>query len=365
MARNLALSFLIFIISNTISAKSLYMTYLNQFFPFYTEESTEMHLNDKALCIENQYADNLIVVDSLSTGHNKFRFYIRIANLNNEETKSYECVDRNTNKKKSIKNPSCGIIWNYKDSANYYAVTTHCSNSDLHSFYDTRNMTIDITKVENGKTSLLKSVVLQENVNLQNGYNVIDIEYDGNSTYIAIGDKELRQIAELKNIDYYATAQKYGVIIGAAAKIDIERIVLFTDPIMEEKLATRWTRQSLDTYLASATNVYEGYWNFFDKELEEDKLKIGGRYTIALIKNNNGFDIIYINGANVNGANWKCGMLKGKLTKTMFVDNYDLIWYDAMMKPFEYDVYATFENHSVLTLFFPAQGSSLRFAKQF
>lgn len=342
------------------------MTYLNQFSPFYNEEDScsGMWLKNQILYIENKYADNMILADSLSDGHNKFKFYARIANLNNEETKSYECIVRGTNEKKSIKNPSCGIIWNYVDSENYYAVMTHCTNSDLHSYYDTRSMTIDILQVKNAKASLLKSVNLPENVNLQNGYNVISVEYDGNSTFVAIGNKELRQIAEIKNIDYGSGWQKYGIIIGGAAKIAIERMVLFTNPIMEEKLATQWTRQSLDSYLNTANNIYEGYWNFFDKELEEDMLKMGGRYTVALVKNDNGFDIIYVNGANVNNSGWKCGMLKGKLIKTPFIDNYDLIWYDAMMNPFKYDVYATFENHSVMTLFFPAQDSSIRFAKQ-
>ena len=311
MSRILLLALFALSIFGSISAKSLYITYLNQFSPFYNAKDTchNIQLKDKVLLMENKFSDNMIVVDSLSEGFNKFKFYVRIASLNNDETKSYACRNRHTNKKTNIKNPAVGVVWSYTDSENYYAVMTRCTNSDLHSYYDTRNMIIDIIQVENARTSLIKSVALDEDVNLQNGYNVISIEFDGNSTFVAVGDKELRQIAEITGIDYYSGSHKCGVLIGAAAKVGIERMVMFTEPIMEEVLATQWTRQSLDSYLNSANNIYEGYWKFFDKELEEDKLKMGGRYTVALVKNDNGFDIIYVNGANVNNTSWKSGML--------------------------------------------------------
>ena len=62
------------------------------FSPFYNEEDScsGMWLKNQILYIENKYADNMILADSLSDGHNKFKFYARIANLNNEETKIKE-----------------------------------------------------------------------------------------------------------------------------------------------------------------------------------------------------------------------------------------------------------------------------------
>lgn len=121
--------------------------------------------------------------------------------------------------------------------------------------------------------------------------------------------------------------------------------------------------QSLTEHIEKSTDAIEGFYTFFDKELNEDILKTGGRYTLALVKNGNRYDIIYVNGASVNGSEWTCGMLKGSIAPTQFIDNYSLLWYDAMMKPFDKDVYATIENYTLLSLYFPAQKSMIRFAK--
>ena len=132
---------------------------------------------------------------------------------------------------------------------------------------------------------------------------------------------------------------------------------------MKYRLRTDWTLQSLKKHFEQSTDPCEGFWTFFDKELSEDRLKLGGRYTIALVNNGNGYDIIYVDGAKVNNHDWSCGMLKGQISPTQFIDNFSLVWYDAMMKPFVNDVYATIENYALLSLYFPAQKSCIRFAK--
>ena len=151
--------------------------------------------------------------------------------------------------------------------------------------------------------------------------------------------------------------------MGPAARLAVERLVLRCRPIMKLQLSTDWDKQSLTKYFASSNNAYEGFWTFFDKDLDESKLRLGGRYTVALVKNGEGYDIIYVDGAQVNSDQWRCGMLKGHIDATQFIDNYTLTWYDSTMRAFSNDVYATIENYTLLSLFFPAQKSCLRFAK--
>ena len=81
------------------------------------------------------------------------------------------------------------------------------------------------------------------------------------------------------------------------------------------------------------------------------------------MKTEDGYDLIYVQGAEVKKSLWQPGMLKGHITKTVFTDNYDAMWIDATMEPFDKDVYGSIENGIILKLDFPVYKSQVRFAK--
>ena len=107
----------------------------------------------------------------------------------------------------------------------------------------------------------------------------------------------------------------------------------------------------------------EGYWQYLDRDMDDEWLRLGGRYTIATVQAGNGYDIIYIDGAKVKKSLWQPGMLKGHITKTIFTGNYDLFWIDATMEPIDDEAYATVENGVILTLNFPTYKSQVRLSK--
>lgn len=355
---------LLLISSLTIRSQSHYATYLNGFAPFSSvAKHCDVHISDNTLVISNSTSKDLLIVDTISSGIKKFKFYTRIANLNNEANKTYKYTDLTDNSTKKQKNPTWGISWGYIDCNNYYAAILKCHNSSPYDdIIDKRLMTINIIKVEDSKTSVLKTIEMDDGIDLYDGYNVVCVEYDGNKTSIAIGNNVLRYVAQFDNISYTATS-KYGIFAGPAAKLAIERIVLRYSPIVKQQLVTNWNMQSLTQHFANSNNAYEGFWTFFDKDLDENKLRLGGRYTIALVKSGDGYDIIYVDGAQVNNDQWTCGMLKGHIGTTQFIDNYTLTWYDSTMRAFSNDVYATIENYTLLSLYFPEHKSYIRFAK--
>ena len=84
-----------------------------------------------------------------------------------------------------------------------------------------------------------------------------------------------------------------------------------------------------------------------------------------MVKNTSGvYDIIYVSGAVVNSRNWHEGMLKGRLTKTGFIDEYDMVWYDSDMRYMPHDLSAALENGSILTLRFPTLNTQIRFSRK-
>jgi len=126
---------------------------------------------------------------------------------------------------------------------------------------------------------------------------------------------------------------------------------------------SRWTLKELDEHFANSNNPLEGYWRYLDRDMEDQWLRLGGRYTLALVKEQDAYDLIYIEGAQVNKRNWKIGMLKGKLKPTLFVDNFEAEWIDATMEMIDKDVQANLENGVILTFKFPVFKSQVRFQK--
>jgi hypothetical protein len=97
--------------------------------------------------------------------------------------------------------------------------------------------------------------------------------------------------------------------------------------------------------------------------MEDTWLKLGGRYTIALVENSQGYDIIYVDGAQVKKSLWHTGMKKGEMRNTIFTDNFNASWIDATLEPINQDVYATFESGVILNIKFPVYKSQVRFSK--
>ena len=91
---------------------------------------------------------------------------------------------------------------------------------------------------------------------------------------------------------------------------------------------------------------------------------MGGDYTVAIVDNgDNGFDIIYLSGAETNGRQWHTGLKKGQLIPTQFAGHYNLVWYDATMRPLTEETSATIETGEILRLDFPLLRTSIRLAK--
>ena len=138
--------------------------------------------------------------------------------------------------------------------------------------------------------------------------------------------------------------------MGSGAKVELERSVLSFQQSSNVNVETAWTVDSLNRHFEASKDPFEGYWVYLDREMEDKWLRLGGRYTIALVKTTAGYDVIYVDGAQVKKSNWHSGLLKGRLKNTTF-------------RPFSQDVYADFESGVILTLKFPVYNSQVRFSK--
>lgn len=131
-------------------------------------------------------------------------------------------------------------------------------------------------------------------------------------------------------------------------------------------LSTGLTPDSIAILTAAASSDSPtGIWNYLDGENDDLIARNGGRYRLAIIPDGEkGYSVIYLGGAEVKRDSWKPGMIKARLRPTRFTDHYDTVWYDAEMQPIDRDVSATIEQKAILTVYLPALGAKLRFARE-
>lgn len=353
--------FTIWIFSLETNAQEVqYYTYLNQFGEF---KLTDTSIEDKKLVHSNLTDSIKFNIISIGEFESSFTFFVRIANKHNKEGKTIK-TNNNDGKKLKIQQTSWGLVWNYNNPNNYYAVALNGNNTILNEVLDERYIEVEIFRLLNGEKRTLSKRKLSKDLNLQDGFNNILIKYDGNYTKLAIGSKKMQNIATL-DISY-KDSLIVGYFVGSGAKVEIERLVTKKPESKSAKLQTSWNKAKIDNYLqTNQTDLLEGLWAYQDRNINETTTKLGGKYTLAIIKNGqNGYDILYYDGAKVNANNWQCGMLKGKLKRTKFADNYDLVWYDAMMNEYIDDTYADIEAYTILSINIPNRKAQLRFTKQ-
>ncbi len=323
----------------------------------------EWIIDNNLLVLDNANHHPLVVIDTTLVPSNGYQYLVRAAALHNEAGRRYATTDSQGNKK-HVASTSWGIVFGYTDPQHYLRVSVSCNNSRLYDdITDKRQMQVEVWRHKLGSSSRLCSATISSGVDLEDGLNTLVVNVQGREAVISIGKKKLQTVTTVQLTEDELSVIKTGIFLSPGAKIAVERTVLTTESDPPRRIATTWTRESLDQHFSISTDPLEGYWQYQDRDMEDKWLRLGGRYTVAIVAANGGYDIIYINGAQVNGSQWQTGLLKGHISKTIFDGHYDLEWIDSTFAPITQDAYAAFENGVLMTLNFPVYKSQIRLSK--
>lgn len=345
------------------NAGSAYSSYLNGFEPFSADTSSI--IVDNCLRTANYGScERMNLASFIDSSECTFSISVRLANINNKEGGRYSYTDEATGSRRKTISQQWGVVWNYVDSLNYYSLLLSCENSVQHDILDHRSISVKVVEVMEGVSRIIDEALLDKDVNLSAGFNLVKISSDCSITTVTIGEQQPKPYFKFEDIDYTRPWQ-YGYLVGVGACVDVERIVARVNHVTTHDLATTWTESAITDHLEASSDPLEGYWVYLDRNLDDSRARLGGRYTLAIVRQGDGYDILYIEGAKVSGDQWQAGMLKGRLQATPFVGNYNLIWYDALKAPMSEDDYATFDASSaILSLHFPIHKSLVRLYKR-
>ncbi len=348
--------------------KSYYNSVRNNFGGLYPHPGMRMQgrykaIEDDRLVDENATMANAMGFDTMKIHSSSYRYQLRLANTNNKQGKTRSIKNPITGERTNITRTQWGLVFNRDKDGNFCAVVLSCENSAPYDdITDQRSMQVTLMQRTGREETILAQTSLTKGVSLEDDLNTICVDVDERGVKVSIGKQDLQPVLEA-DVKRPTGAVQVGYLVGPGASVSIERAVLTIDNERQVANSTLWTVDALDEYFAQSADPAEGYWKYLDRDMQDDWLRLGGRYTLAVVRADDGYDLIYIDGAQVKKTMWQTGMLKGHMTKTIFSGNYDLTWIDATMEPIEKDAQASIENGVILTLSFPVYKSQVRFAK--
>lgn len=301
------------------------------------------------LVISNESSDTIVRFIKTDNAKN-FIFSFRAANLNNATGKKYKFNDFQ-GKSHYVKNPSWGIIFKDNDRTSKILISaSNFQNEDL------SPITLDFSFFNSDgiiKTSLSK------NIDPFLGFNSISLRKDDKGLSLFAGNRSFAPVFE--NIKCCFNPEYIGFFICPGASLCIDNISLrYIGETVDRnnKFIHLGNEDARVSYFNHSKDLLEGEWEIFDRMLEEDMLKSGGNYRLALVKTDEGYEVLYIDGAVKNPHVWEAGMTKAFLYQTSFKNVFNVIWLDPSGNPVNGEIVAQFTAPDIISFQFPDHGTS-------
>lgn len=264
---------------------------------------------------------------------------------------------------KSEKLAGWNVLFYGSDNANCLAkISVTSLSSLLDEEFSEPKIEISVEKfstkssVRTTTSSLFKSDVL--NRRLEGNKLSIALNQIGDGNFeIWCGDKQLTNLGVVA-ID----SEVRKIEVKATAKVELQSVNIKSknQPIIDK---CDIDEQSLRAYFSSSTDSNEGIYEYLDSDINTTQSRLGGFYRLAIIKSDGGgYDVIYLSGAQENSRNWSSGMVKGKLSPTIFQNHYNMTWIDSEMEDDMTELSAELDG-TMIVAHFPKERAVIRFSR--
>lgn len=320
-------------------------------------------ISDKGtLEVNNASNEQLVLLDSTALPHD-YSYTVKLSLPNNRPGKTAK-VKSDNGSTVLINKPMWGIALDITPSGDMIVVECVSDNSSKHNdITSERTLKLSLTQYTSTGYTTIATATLDKGIDLYDKANVLNATLTGNTITVSMGRKKPQQVLKA-NVERSNQYNHAGIVAGPGTQLSIERTMASFSNDKTVKISTKWDKDKLDKLFMRSTDPVEGYWVYLDRDLEDKWVRMGGTYTLALVANENqGYDIIYIEGAKTNQTSWRPFMLKGTLSKTMFNGVFRATWIDSTFERLSEDIQATIENGVILTVKYPVLKSQLRFSK--
>lgn len=256
------------------------------------------------------------------------------------------------------------LLWNMSDDMlRYDAVSVEGSADPKDPFASQPEVVVRYHRVDDGVDSSMVIAAVPQDYPLDVAWHTFSIEIEDNLCRVGFGRGVPEEVALINS--GVMTPARMGVMAGGEADV-----ALLVSEVMTDALPRRY-RDIMDPEILDSISRKppqpgspEGVWKALDRDTDSRRALAGGRYRLLITENGDGFDIVYLGGAEVADDEWAPGMLRGRLTPTGFEGHYDLEWVDARHNLINSDAYCQMENDMIISLQFPLLKSVLRFTRE-
>lgn len=224
--------------------------------------------------------------------------------------------------------------------------------------------TVGITLYDdNGNISLNERLQLLQETRLSvEAYLSLSLSIDGRGrAEVMAGDERLATLCDFQpNRDIRSVS-----VGGGDCSVEIWSVNLRQ---RAENAGRTWMRSDASSDLSeglfiSSSDQRVGVYEYLDSDTDTELCRPGGRYSLGVVPDGDGgYEIIYLAGAEENGASWLPGMVKGRLTPTIFRDHFNLEWVDAEMSDDMEELWCLFDG-MIMELHFPKERGVMRFSR--
>ena len=317
---------------------------------------------DGCVEIDNSSDTTLLVVDSALVTQPHYRYMARLANSHNRTGRSYRYYSAD-GRRHSRGATQCGIAVNITAGDTTMVMLGERDTAPFDDILGERHATLSVTRHTTGRVDTLATWQFTDGLDLRGGLNAVAADVNGNTLTVLAGDRHL-QVRGTVTLPHATGAARVAVAAGSAAHVTLERTVLYLSDDVTVNRDTGMDAATLEQHFATSRDPNEGFYTYLDRDMDEKRARLGGRYTVALVRNGDGYDIIYVSGAQICPGDWYAGRLKGVLRRKAFTASYDLTWLDATGHSAPDESYASLEGGSILTLHFPLLDTTMRLHKQ-
>lgn len=292
-------------------------------------------------------AKDLIPVNA--SGKEEWRLRITSRNNARGNTTSWLSPD---GKRHKARYPAWGFI--FKGAEGEMQVSFKTRDDNVNETYSSPS--VEMTAEAGGKEISRKT--LYSGFDLYDGENAFRIIVSGNELILEGGN---RKYESLVSCTYPGNRiDSIGFIAYPGAEIMVNALSIHPQGVFNVADVTA----NIDQLLAqarSSSDELEGEWGVFDMKLDDDKLRIGGNYRLAIIRDSDIYKIIYLSGAVTNDKSWKPGMIKGYVYPAPFENIYEIEWIGTSGGSLK-GIKTQLEG-DILSLQFPQHDSDLRLRK--
>ncbi len=252
-----------------------------------------------------------------------------------------------------------GIIWNYTDPDNYKKATLKLPSDGVASDVYSSEATVEVTRRVGGAEEQVCSRRFTHEIADGKGMNSLKLVFDGGKAMLYTGASDQTEVSAVP-FDSNGGLTAY----FCDAPVRVQRLDVRSHAVGGTQMGSFTTVNDLAEHIRASADPMESFWEYLDRSTDPAKASTGGHYTLATVRNGDGYDIVYIKGAEVASGAWRPMQLKGRLTPTIFRDNYDMEWITADMQHMDRDTDAQLsDDKAILTLRFPLLGAQIRFRR--